>query len=167
MCAQPPSIKVDQRVWTHKRVHLRRPGVRQRRSPPQGRSARRCRTGLAPGVHVFFELAVVQPAPPVGEGRRIDVVSDEQYASLTFMRDRAQQPHYLLTTGAVEISGWLVSEDQPWIAGEDARDHPPLALASGCLLGSVRQTIAEADALEPRNRASLCLFHSDTSQKQL
>src|ERR1019366_3783368 len=72
-----------------------------------------------------------------------------------------------LAPSAVEVSSRLVGEYQPGLAGERAGDRDALALATGELVGSVLETVAEADPLEPRRCPGLGLAHPHPGEEQL
>src|SRR5450759_2933127 len=99
------------------------------------RSWRHGKAWAAIGLLGGRKLPFAKQEAPVGEPGGVAVVRDEHHGGVPLARDRAQQRHDLPAAGAIEVSGWLIGEDQPRLARERARDRNPLALAAGELLG--------------------------------
>lgn len=62
-------------------------------------------------------------------------MSDEQYHHIEPIAELAQEPENSNLYGDIQRSGRFVGDQHLWPAGQRNRDHDPLALASGQLMG--------------------------------
>src|SRR5262245_52235337 len=69
----------------------------------------------------------------------------------------AKQVHHRFAAARIEISSWLVSEQDQRLACDRARDRDALLLTARKLARQVLRTVAHADPLERRFDALLAL----------
>jgi hypothetical protein len=96
---------------------------------------------------VVMQAAVLQFDAAVGLARDVGIVRNHQNR-VTRAMQLAEQFHHNGFIFLVEISGWLVGQDQFWLIDERAGDRHALLFAAGKLRGKVRQSIAEAYAAQ-------------------
>src|SRR6202035_4799449 len=78
---------------------------------------------------------------------RLVVRHHEQGAAALGLVSLQQVDHPHSTCG-IQVSGWLVGEDQARVVDEGARDGDPLTLTATQFAGAMLSTIEEADLLE-------------------
>src|SRR5258708_33462525 len=98
-----------------------------------------------PGPPIFDDPTVQQTNLPLATFGDARIVGDQQQgravSCLVLKQAIDDQP----AGGGVEVSGWLVGEQQLRPGDESAGDRHPLLLASRELPGIMGQTMAEAD----------------------
>src|SRR4051812_22414252 len=122
-----------------------RPGFRRSVSNAIPNSSLRARGIAGP----FTDHAPVTDLDlPVRDLRDRRVVRHEHERQLLFRVELQQECQDLLPGARVEGAGGLVRQDQPWIAGQSARDGDALPLTPRQLVGPMIEAMAEADAPE-------------------
>ena len=96
---------------------------------------------------IEMQMTVGQFDAAVRLARDVRVVRDHQDGVPGFVK-LAENLEHDFFVGFVEISRGLVGKNHFWLVDQRARDGYALLLAAGELRGEMRQTIAEADALQ-------------------
>src|SRR5215831_3605434 len=110
-------------------------------------------SGLGSGMvivdrFVTHDTAVTERDDAVGMRGQRRVVRDQHKRAPKRPVERDEQLDDLLPRGRVEITGWLVGQEQPWLTADGARNGHTLLLTAGHLDGVVMSASAEPDVVE-------------------
>ena len=86
---------------------------------------------------VGYHLSVPHGDHPVGVGRDVGFMGDDDDGNAALAVERLQRLHDLVRVAGIEIAGRLVGKQQDRIIDQCARDRHPLLLAAGQLPGRV------------------------------
>src|ERR1700737_4956386 len=97
---------------------------------------------------VFYNASVAQRDHAGATFRNVDIVSHDQYRRTKPLVQIAYQRQYLRAGVRVQITGWLIRQQDRRINGERASNGAALPFTTGKLVGQMVETCAKANQMK-------------------